>query len=298
MAGEPTVLFGVGATKSGTSWLHDYLAGHPDCFFRTLKELHYFDTLESGNFARQIQRIGAEVDRLNGKIPEARGDKQRRLKERLRDHADWLDVLRRKRPDHSAYGAYLAGRGDRKVVGDITPAYGLLPAERLTEMAGLARDVRFVYLMRDPVSRLWSHVRMLVQRRKGAVGEAESKAKALMDEVLTDPGSPMSVSILSRGDYADTLLRLSSAVPPSQLFVAFMEDLITPEGVKALCGFLGAREHPARVERRVHEGMPLALDARRKAAARDLLRPQYQFIADLFPAMPQAWRSNMDEVAA
>ncbi|WP_227268737.1 sulfotransferase domain-containing protein [Roseobacter weihaiensis] len=34
---------GVGAARSGTSWLHEALRAHPDVFVPTQKELHHFD---------------------------------------------------------------------------------------------------------------------------------------------------------------------------------------------------------------------------------------------------------------
>jgi hypothetical protein len=104
--------------------------------------------------------------------------------------------------------------------------------------------------------------------------------------------------IVDRGDYAEAMLRLSSAVQPAQLLVQFMEDLISAPGVAQLCEFLGIRPHPGPVERRVHEGVPLGLDAARRARARVLLAPQYEFVAQLFPALPEAWRRNMDGLAA
>ena len=34
---------GIGAQKSGTTWLARMLAGHPDVFVTPVKEIHYFD---------------------------------------------------------------------------------------------------------------------------------------------------------------------------------------------------------------------------------------------------------------
>ena len=42
MGDQPTLLFCVGATKAGTSWLFDYLKHHPECHLRSVKELQYF----------------------------------------------------------------------------------------------------------------------------------------------------------------------------------------------------------------------------------------------------------------
>ena len=45
---EPVVMYGIGATKAGTSWLYRYLAAHPDGYLRSIKELHFFDSHEKG----------------------------------------------------------------------------------------------------------------------------------------------------------------------------------------------------------------------------------------------------------
>jgi len=34
---------GIGAAKSGTSWVAEYLREHPDVAMSPIKELHYFD---------------------------------------------------------------------------------------------------------------------------------------------------------------------------------------------------------------------------------------------------------------
>ncbi len=65
----------------------------------------------------------------------------------------------------AAYLDYLGAGQGAAVVGDITPAYGLLSVERLRAMAALG-ETRFLYILRDPVARLWSHVRMIAGRRE------------------------------------------------------------------------------------------------------------------------------------
>lgn len=289
-------MFGVGAAKAATSWLHDYLMSHPDCSFRHVKELHYFDAAESGKWGGQIKRLEGEIARLRARHATLSGERAERFSRRIADHEDWLAVLSERRVDPQAYLAFLgAGRG--RLVGDVTPAYALLPAETLARMAGLTSDVRFVYILRDPVSRLWSHVRMTAARSAGG-GTVEARARAVMDAVLQDPAADEPASILSRGDYRGALLRLSSVVAPSNLFVAFMEDLVSPTGVEALCDFLGIARVAGRYERRVHEGTPLVLDARRRAAAAELLRDQYDFVAQLFPELPAAWQRSLGAMAA
>ena len=42
---EAAYFVGIGAAKAGTSWLADYLAGHPEVALSPIKELHYFDAM-------------------------------------------------------------------------------------------------------------------------------------------------------------------------------------------------------------------------------------------------------------
>lgn len=286
---EPTILFGVGATKAGTSWLYHHLASHPECHLRSIKELHYFDSAASGQFDRQLKLHAAAAQRLVS----AGGDRAAAIAARRADLAQWASVMERRREDIPAYLAYLtAGQGERRLVADITPSYGLLPVDRLRAMAAIGPDVRFVYLMRDPVARLWSHVRMLARRSVAAAADFPAAAHGLLRGILA--GAPSGA--VARGDYAAAITRLRAAVDPRRLLVMFQENLMARPGLARLCGFLGIGVRPAAFDRRLHEGMPLAMTEEEMRGARIFLRSQYEFVARQFSDVPDAWRKNMGEV--
>ena len=75
---DPVLLFGIGATKAGTSWLHRYLAGHPDCALRSIKELHFFDTATDpdahGWYLSDLDRKGEALAAEIAAAPGAPGD--------------------------------------------------------------------------------------------------------------------------------------------------------------------------------------------------------------------------------
>lgn len=298
---EPTFLFGVGATKAGTSWLWRYLADHPECHFRAIKELHYFDTVAQNRFDGALRRARADLVEQTRRVADgaaaANPAQAGRKHQKLRDLQEWVAVLARRAPDIAAYRAYLTGgRGARRVVGDVTPAYALLPVEQLRDMADVARDVRFVYLMRDPVARLWSHVRMLARRLAG-VDDYAGAALALIRRICAGDASGDAGGIVARGDYAGALARLDAAVDPARLLVMFQEDLMTLPGVARLCGFLGIATKAARFDMLVHAGVPLALPVAERDAARAFLRPQYDAVARRFGDLPEAWHMNAGGVA-
>jgi hypothetical protein len=271
----PTILFGVGATKAGTSWLWDWLRGHPQAHVRGIKELHWFDALEAGRLdaaARDLRRQIADA--------EARGA----APARLADLRAWLAVL--ERGDQAGYLDYLtAGAGSARLVADVTPAYALLPEGRLRHMGTLAPDVRFLYILRDPVDRLWSHVRMIARRRaKGAEITPDQCRRILM---RTLRGEEPEIAV--RSDYAGALARLTAAVAPARLMLQVFEEMFAQGPMDRIAAFLGLAPHPAQVAVRVHSGVAMDMPEAARARARDWLAPQYDHAARVLGRMPATW---------
>ena len=280
-----TVLFFcVGAAKAGTSWLHRQLSAHPECHFRAIKELHYFDAIEGGRLDRQIDHHRAQHLVLRDRLAEQDTPATASQKRRFADRAEWLEVLT-KGEDEAAYLAYLQRNAEAgQIVGDMTPAYALLPEDRLTQMAGLTGDVRMVYVLRDPVERLWSHVRMIAARRDGA-GEVTARRCA---NILARVFRGDEDQIAMRSDYAGALSRLTAAVPGVRLLVEVFEDMTAGPGFARICDFLGiARMTPAPAP--VHVGQVLAMTADQRQAAAAYLAPQYDAAARALGGMPEAW---------
>ena len=288
---EPVIMICLGATKAGTSWLYEHLFAHPDCHFRTIKELHYFDTVETGRYGLRLRAYRAELAAVEARLPGLSGEKHAHALRRIADLRDWIAVLSRKTEDAAAYAAYVSEGANGRVVGDVTPSYATLAADTLHRIAGLGAGVRFVYLMRDPVARLWSHVRMLARRETPEGGDFARVARARMAGVLAgeDPG------LVDRGDYRGTVEKLTSVMAPARLMAMFTEDLMTRPGLARLCDFLGIRVQDAPFARRVHEGAALEMTAEERAGARRLLRDQYEYAAKAFPVLPDAWRKTMSE---
>ncbi len=285
---DSTLLFCVGATKAGTSWLHSQLAAHPDCSLRSLKELHYFDGIENGKLEKQRAQIEGMVQTLLGRMLDANTEKRAELSRRIEDRAGWEKVLGLGHEDTAAYLDYLCEGAEGRLVADITPAYGLLSEDRLAQMAQLLPDVRFVYLMRDPVDRIWSHVRMNSMRKKGGKTVDPGHAHAMLGHVL-DGGH---LDIERRSDYRGVLEKLDRAVPEGKWLALFYEDLFYGDGVPRLCDFLGITPFAAQTGRRVHGGAPADLDPAAARAARVWLDDQYTYVARRFGALPAGWQAQ------
>ena len=284
-----TVMFGIGATKAGTSWLHRYLASHPDCRMPSVKEIHYFDALDGRSLPAEIGRFRLLRLELAARI--AKGEPG--LEPRVAELDRWIALFERGAEGEGDYlPTLLAGAEGGVLTGDVTPAYGLLSEDRLAAMARLPARVRFVYLLRDPVDRLWSNIRMLAGNKGQTAGRVQRRANRMFDSYAAGEKP----EVARRSDYAATLARLARAVDPSQVLVEFYERLFSAEAIARLCAFLGIRAVPGDYGRRVHESAPAVLDDGRRAVAQRLLAPQYDYVHRLFGDLPERWQANMVKV--
>lgn len=280
------VLFCVGAAKAGTSWLHHQFSAHPECHFRSIKELHYFDALDGGRLGKEMRKHRDQQTALLQRLAEAGRLPDEEQARRLRDRADWMDVLERGAEDAPAYLGYMAdGAGEARVIGDMTPAYALLSEERLSRMARMAPDVRFLYLMRDPVERLWSHVKMIAVRRDEFDRATADRCGEILDRTI----SGREDQIARRSDYAATLRRLAGAVPGARTLVEIFEEMVAGEGLARICDFLGISRMTGDPVP-VHAGPELGMTREQRRRAADWLAPQYDAAERALGRMPGAWR--------
>jgi hypothetical protein len=280
---DTPILFCVGAAKAGTSWLHRVLSDHPGCALRSIKELHWFDAIDRGEVDRQIAAVGA---RRASYLSEMEGAGPHRLTARarqVRDCDDWLDVLRS--GDEKAYLRYLADGAEGRMVADMTPAYALLSEERLRGMAAVGPDVRFLYLIRDPVERLWSHARMIAASRAAKDGRHDGRAAHVLSRVMRGKES----EIEARGDYATAIGKLVRAIDPRRLMVAVTEEMFTPPGLARIMAFLGLPDRDTDFSRRIHESPAGVLAPEARAEARAWLAAQYDFVARHLGRRPSGW---------
>lgn len=291
----PTLLFCLGATKAGTSWLHRYVSDHPQTRLPALKELHYWDSAATGRWDFWARDAEAKFRDHSARAEAAETDPKRARQQRMADEAlAWFEVLAAGRRDDRAYRAFLNRRVKRghRLVADLTPAYGILSEAWLRQMAEVGPDVRFVYLLRDPLQRLWSHCRMIARRR--ATGEDDVPARA--NNILRGVIAGKEDEIAQRSDYAGALTRIQTSIGENRLYTAFYEEMFTQGELDRLCAFLGLDPHPGDFDHVVMPSPAAPLSAENRDAARDWLAPQYAFAERNFDRLPKLWGAAPAEV--
>jgi hypothetical protein len=260
MTGPATFLLGVGCQKGGTAWLHRYLEASPQCDPGFRKEYHVWDALDlpSGKLARE-------------RIENQGGPRAAFLTEPDRYFDYFSELLQPSRI---------------RLTADITPGYAALSAERLSMIrAGfLARDVRpvAVYLVRDPVERIWSAARMDL-RRKGQ--DAPEAPETRVDHMYLHP------MYADRTRYDLTMDTLEQAFPREDVFYGFYERLFSADTLAPLCEFLGIDFHEPDFGRQVNvspksEGATLPEETVRTVARH--FAPVYDAVQRRFPDLDLA----------
>jgi hypothetical protein len=278
---DRTFLLGVGCQKGGTTWLQAYLAAAPECEPGFDLEYTIFDSLDVPEHTlvrpRIFERARASVDAVEARSATRPNDLLRLAM--MADARVYYD-----------YFADLLRRPGIRLALDITPNYALLPERRLAEVRErfAERGVRAtaVFVMRDPVERIWSQVRMHRTR--------SGRANPAPDHLLVEQRYARSTTEL-RTRYETTVRRLDATFGDDVHYL-FYERMFTEERLRGLCDFLGIGYRATDVSHRRNvtpKGSATLPDETVRRVARHF-RSTYEYVADRFDVddLADLWPSS------
>jgi len=264
-------ILGVGAQRTGTSWLYHYLSSRPCVYMSEIKEIHYFNGLWNethrlhafNSFSSALKRVTGGVYPPGLPMPPV-GPPVQALVDRLAmfDGGDqaYIDYFcRRVAPHHTHFG-------------EITPAYSLLPVESFRHIRSLFANIRVIFFMRDPVHRIVSAMQ-------------QTTNQALL-AVLRNP------IMVERTRYDVTINNLRAVFPPECLFFGFYETLFCDASIRSLCEFLGLPFKPGEYGQIINAGVrqPVSLTSDQIDAGRSVFADTYAFCRREFgDAVPASW---------
>lgn len=270
----------VGAMKCATSWLCNYLGSLPEVTISPLKELHFFNARFPANALSDMQAIA--MKRLRFHL-EREGDPTANLRSNpsFRASVDQVQMIY----DDDAYFGHFARicTSETRTLCDVTPAYAVIGPDGFKYMKAFFSTqeikLKLVYIMRDPVERLWSQLRHMQEINPAG------RIAARWKEAVQSP------RICARAEYRRTVLDLDATFPPGDILYLFYERLFTEATLRRLCRFAGAEYRPGETEvRKNRTEVELALPDDARDAFLRLLAPQYSFCRDRFGDMvPASW---------
>jgi hypothetical protein len=230
---------GIGAQKAGTAWLHANLRVHPEVWLPKQKELHFFDRIHGSN----IRRVGREVER------------KRRV--RIMSESQYIEIF--------------SAAPDNTRKGEITPAYCALGLEGILHMKRMFPKVRLIYIIRDPVSRALSSMRMRLERGRS---KQESLLKVLEKRAF-----------LARGDYRLNIPLWDEAFGSQMVYLPFGWIKSHPDRLlRAIESAIGVSEFSGypKITEVMHPTKKAVIDPAIEGALRKTLAPQYSFLEERF----------------
>lgn len=279
----------IGLQKAGTGWLYDQLDAHPDFAMPPIKELHYFDHgLRTATLRNIERRVHRDADKLNAW---RMNHNRRPLTSADMEFISRVIAARDEEADIDRYAALFRGHA---LTGDITPAYSTLSNEKVDLIASRFPALKVVLLLREPTSRVASHLGMMV--RLGKLPKEMLDTPGAVAEWLAKP------EVQGRSRPSQTWLRWSRRFPRGQARFFFFDQLCErPDTLIAdIIRFLGGDPHKAGGlapdhNRKGSAGMTIAPEVR--AVLDNAMRDETEACARIFGGPARQWASRLKSQA-
>ncbi len=201
----------IGASRSGTTSLHNYLGQHPEIFMCPRKSPNFFVSADS--------------------IPAREGPVARQMM------GQWV-------ADRESYEGLFSGAREGASIGEVSPVY-LQSWAAPERICGSCPEAKLVAILRAPAERAWAHY--MGRKRDGL--ETRESFEAVLEEELAE-GLPDEVafgSYLGCSRYGHFLGRYFEVFPKEQIRVYLFEDLCdSPRDLLGdLFSFLGVDRAPS-----------------------------------------------------
>ncbi len=279
----------LGAQKSATTWLYQVLKRNPRVVVPPIKELHYFSQLHEkgaskyGPKHREEQVAG--IHRWLDSSPQHAARMSKTFLARI-------DRAAERAVDDFWYASFFETANDRKRCVDICPGYFNMPEPGVAHAVTLLPErSQYLILVRDPVDRALSHIRMHVSR-----GMEPSDLTSL----ATAEAMPQTYMFFS--DYRVAISRWEKFAGAERVHLALYDDILADPGA-ALARIYGLMRldpppaGPATFER-VFKGDEIDIPPVLRTRLLAELAPQYDFLATRFPDTVAKWRARHEVLAA
>lgn len=213
--------FIAGAAKCGTTALYDYLSQHPQVYMSPIKEPNYFATDIQHSHIRQ--NVKDRIELLNIERYISSDMRQRVHRAFIRNPQDYSALFR---------------FADKEIaIGEASASY-MWSMNAAAEIKKNIPDAKFIFLLRNPVERAYSHYLM---DRRMAVTEDSFEIALEKDEANPVKSWGASSMYLELGMYYRQIKRFTDLFPPERILILLHEELLNqPEQTyQKVLDFLG-----------------------------------------------------------
>ena len=294
MTDNKPAFLGIGAHKAGTSWLYTQLAKHPDVYMPPKKEIHFFDRSPQ-YLSPNTLAVSSPILRL---LTSDKWDISTRIKDLLRivkytlardfDTANWYKKWSFGYCDEDWYRDLFSHTRGVKTCGEITPDYSMLKPEDVSIIKAINPDMKFIFMLRNPVERAWSMIRYGSGRGRLEVNLAST------DEIIYALQQP---GVILRGDYEKTLDTYLQQFDSSQFLVCFYDAIKhNPTGLmNDIAKFLQVDPFPQgaiNATKRVNASKPRPMPNIVREYLLETYAPSIERISESFGSYASLWQGS------
>jgi hypothetical protein len=202
-------LFVVGAAKSGTTAIYNFLDQHPDIYMSPLKEPHFFcDDIRRENFSMQYKRR----TRFNIDAYLSKKKLSKKHIAYLNNTTHYLELFR----EHS----------DEKYLGEVSNGY-LYSTVAAQNIYNFNPNAKIIMILRDPCERAFSHCRQEYIGNFSEKVKTRNFVKHIIDDynIKNDNWGGDSHTFVQLGLYYNQVKRYFDIFPKKNIQIMFYNDL-------------------------------------------------------------------------
>ena len=213
---------GIGAHKSGTSWIFERLREIDHFELPPVKEIHYFDRKYKQNklhFTKRFPSLKSYVDSIKICVLNF-------------NRINWFYSWYFKSYSDNWYVSLFKSK---KIQGEITPAYSILSIEEIRRLKKVANPEKILFIIRNPIERAWSHYQYLVQR--GKKFDKKNLLKEIKSFMLSDEQR-------KRSNYIEIINKYRNFLNDEDIYVLFYDSILNdPEAlIKNMMSVFGIKK--------------------------------------------------------
>lgn len=279
----PNLFLSIGAMKAGTTWLYAVLSRHPALHFAMEKEIHYFQHryVNPSQLSEAYRLKEVKMRYLHRFDPDSANI------DAVRANLHWISNYLSRPVDDHWYRNLFPLRDHQKYACDFSNLNAHLPVEAWLQIVEKAERLRVMYTLREPLARLWSHVKFQLQLT-GQIGQLETWSPKDLNAFARQP------HIWNNGEYGEVLRRMRAGLPKEMCKVVFYEELHADQRgmLREIEQFLDVPpfEYPqSLLEKRITEGVKIGVPKCFAALfEEDMVRIRSEVRAEGF-SLPMSW---------
>jgi hypothetical protein len=272
------MILSIGAMKAGTSWLAAQVGLHPEVFVPPIKEIHYFSHINSGI---KLLDNNARIESLK---MFALWQNEKSNFSHIRSALNWFESYFGDDIDDNWFVRLTKMREGKAFFWAASNLLATLELSGWKHVLSLCSEPKAIYILRDPLARLWSHVRFQA---------AIDQKLELLSKWNTDDYNEFinSTDMLSHSSYSKTIEVLFSSIKQENVLILYFEEMmdLPIDHLRIIESFLGVEKHN-------YEDFafrnPAAQIAAQKAfvdCAKDFISAEFARLDGLGIRIPKTW---------